>query len=227
MATDIVICTHNRLHLLKETIRRIQQATAAPYRLHVIDDGSQAPTREWLWQQYQAGDLASLVLRKDANGRMTARNIATWLTFSDPFVLVDDDILCPMLEDECWLTRMLSAMRICPQVGIMALNHPGALREDYGHCTELPGLVLCRVVGNTFMMVRRAVVEGWYHPHYEQNFGVIDEHQRCDRAHEAGYLVGYLSTVFCYHMGLVGADGQPYAGPDITPTSWLTLEAHP
>ena len=40
MITDIVLCTRNRLPLLKRTLTYLFERTITPFRLHVIDDAS-------------------------------------------------------------------------------------------------------------------------------------------------------------------------------------------
>lgn len=218
--TDIIICTMNRLHLLKQTINHIVDRTESPYRLHVMDDASSREVSTYLIGLLYAGTLSSIFLSNERRGRMANRNIATWLAFSDPFVLVDDDILCPKIKPD-WLSQGLDAMRERSQLGILALNHPNALRRDYD---EDEKVIYCEVVGNTFMFVKRGLVERWNHPHFAGNYGVTDEMQRCQHAHDLGYRVGYLKNVNCYHTGKINADGGPSTGPFLRPSNWETLE---
>jgi hypothetical protein len=220
LKTDIIICTMNRLHLLKQTINHIVDRTETPYRLHVMDNNSDRMVSDYLVGLLYAGILSSVFLSNERRGRMANRNMATWLAFSDPFVLVDDDILCPKLKPD-WLSQGLDAMRQRSELGILALNHPDALRRDYD---EDEKVIYCEVVGNTFMFVRRGLVERWNHPHFAGNYGVTDEMQRCQHAHDLGYRVGYMKNVNCYHMGKINADGGPSTGPFKTPKNWETLE---
>jgi len=210
----------NRLELLEKTIGNIVNRTQTPYRLHVVDENSNDGTVEYLLDLLDSDLLSSVFLSNERRGRMANRNMATWLAFSDPFVLVDDDILCPKLSPD-WLSQGLDAMRQRHDLGILALNHPEALRRDYDSDNEV---TYCQVVGNTFMFVRRIIVERWNHPHFAGNFGVTDEMQRCQHAHDVGYKVGYLTNVNCYHMGKINADGGPSTGPFKEPKNWETLE---
>ena len=125
LKTDIIICTMNRLHLLKQTINHIVDRTETPYRLHVMDNNSDRMVSDYLVGLLYAGILSSVFLSNERRGRMANRNMATWLAFSDPFVLVDDDILCPKLKPD-WLSQGLDAMRQRSELGILALNHPDA-----------------------------------------------------------------------------------------------------
>lgn len=220
LKTDIIICTMNRLDLLKKTVNNIVERTESPYRLHIMDENSSDGTIKYSFDLLKAGLLSSLFLSNERRGRMANRNMATWLAFSDPFVLVDDDILCPKLKPD-WLSQGLDAMRERSELGILALNHPDALRRDYD---EDEKVIYCEIVGNTFMFVKRGLVERWNHPHFAGNYGVTDEMQRCQQAHDLGYRVGYLKDANCYHMGKINADGGPSTGPFKQPKNWETLE---
>lgn len=220
MTTDIIICTMNRLNLLRQTVNHIIERTQSPYRLHIMDDNSSDGTIQYMYHLLQAGLVSSVFLSNNRRGRMANRNMATWLSFSDPFVLVDDDILCPKLKPD-WLSQTLDAMRERHDLGILALNHPGALRRDYD---EDEKVVYCEVVGNTFMFVKRGLVQRWNHAHFDGNFGVTDEMQRCQYAHDSGHKVGYMKDVFCYHTGQINAEGGAYPGISLKPSNWDTLE---
>lgn len=221
METDIIICTMNRLDLLQKTVNHIIERTHSPYRLHIMDDNSNDGTAKYLQELLNDGLVSSIFLSNKRRGRMANRNMATWIAFSDPFVLVDDDILCPKIEPD-WLQQSLNVMRDRHELGVLALNHPGALRREYD---EDERVAYCEVVGNTFMFIRRNVVAHWNHSHFENNFGVTDEMQRCKRTHDLGYKVGYVKDVFCYHTGEVNAEGGMYPGVNLVPSNWETLEA--
>lgn len=218
---DIIITTRNRREYTERTITHLFARTVWPFRLHLIDDASTDDTVEYELQLWKAGLLSSLTLRRDRAGMMANKNVATWLGFSDPFVLCDDDILCPEVRP-CWLTRGMEAMMERPTLGVLALFHPGANRGAYYGQDEK--VVYVEAVGNTYMFVRRAVVERWSHAHFQNNYGVIDEIQRSCRAREVGMTVGVLKDTYCYHIGERSSlTPHPYTGPFIEPLDWETL----
>lgn len=218
---DIVICTRNRLEYTQQTLERLFACTRYPYQLHIIDDNSTDETVPYLLGLWQNGRLASLTLSHERRGMMANRNLSTWLAFSDPFVLCDNDVLCPDVEP-CWLERGVITMGERPNLGILALFHPGAYRGAcYGQDDKV---VTVDAVGNTFMFVRRQVVQGWHHAHFRENFGVPDEVQRCCRAREVGMTVGVLKDTYCYHIGIKSSlTSHDYSGPFIEPLDWKTL----
>jgi len=140
---------------------------------------------------------------------------------SDPVVFTDDDVLCPDVSPD-WLAQGLNAMKKWQALGILALNHPGANRriiEDDGEVT------LCRFVGGTFMFVRREFLRQWSLPHFPDNFGITPTTKRCHKAHALGWDIGFLSNVYCYHIGKHSEiTGQPYGGAFVDVADWKTLE---
>ena len=220
---DIIVTTYNRPDYLQQTIGHILERTRSPYALHVIDDGSDdGETHDYLENLREQGKLASLVTRIARAGMMANRNVAAWLAFSDPFVLTDDDVLCPDIDPD-WLARATAAMLARPKLAVMALNHPGAYRIPYDQDDEV---VYCEAVGCTFQFVRRYLAEAWHVAHYRNNWGVTDDVQRCCAARERGWLVGYMRAVYCYHIGVKSmlTPGRDYGGKFIPVVSWGTLE---
>jgi glycosyltransferase involved in cell wall biosynthesis len=218
---DIVMTTRNRLGCLKRTLEHLFERTRSPYALHVIDDGSEEANAAYLYNLHQQGLIHTLVLRGKRCGAMANLNMMRWSTFSDPFVFTDDDVLCPDVESD-WLARGLAAMRAHPDVGVMALNHPGARRKAQGVEGEI---TTCLYVGGTFMFVRRAFIMGFAHSHFRGNFGMVPTMQRCNAARAAGLKVAYLTNTYCYHIGLVSEHtNKPTTARDIVPLDWGTLE---
>lgn len=221
--TDIVVTTRNRPDLLADTLRYIRERTRTPYWLHVIDDASKDDaTKELLRMYLDAGRLATLIVRGERAGQLANLNLGAWLSYSDPVVLTDDDVLCPDVSPD-WLTRGLDAMRDNPKLGVLALNHPGARRQPQA---VLGPVTICNYVGGTFMFVRRKVLMDWPLPHKRHDFGVTPTTLRCKYAREAGWQVGYLTETYCYHTGRESVlTGTPYRNSSfIEPVDWRTLE---
>lgn len=224
--TDILVTTRNRLALLQQTLEHIYGRTRSPYRLHVVDDCSRPDAAsgggnaDWLWEEFKAGRVHHLYLRGEHVGAMGNLNLLAWASFSDPVVLTDDDVLCPDVEPD-WLSRGLSAMERHPEVGMLALHHPGAKLKGYRVAGEV---TYCESLGGTFLFVRRAVLERFPLPHRR---GLLDRPMapRCEQVREAGWKIAYLTRTYCYHTGKKSAlTGSHYQGPFIEPESWKTLE---
>jgi len=119
-------------------------------------------------------------------------------TTSDPIVCVDDDILCPGLDPD-WLARGLAEMSKRSMLGMLALNNPQTNLGSGGrHVIERgPDVTTCRNVGNTFLFIRRCLL-GKIGPSNKERHPVK---AMCLAAAKLGYDVGYLTSVYCQHIG--------------------------
>lgn len=218
--TDIIVTTRNRLDYLQRTLSCIYERTHSPYRLHVIDDGSDGGNADWLWDEFKAGRIHHLCLRGGHVGAMANINLGAWSSFSDPVVFCDDDVLCPLIEPD-WLARGLAVMDKRPQLAMVALRHPGAKVKVY---KQHPDVAYCKSLGATFLFCRREFLLAHPLPHEQ---GKLDWplEPRCKAAHDAGWKIGVLPDVFCYHIGEYSAlNEKPYPGRFVPVKDWKTLE---
>lgn len=222
MTSDIVITTRNRLLYLQKTMMYLYERTRSPYRLHIIDDASNKESISFLLAEWNCphGHVSDLLLRRDRAGVRANQNAGVWLSFSDPFVLCDDDVLCPDVEPD-WLARGIAEMNMHPELAMLALHHPGAKTKPY----QVSGNVTyCRSLGATFLFVRRKFAIEHMLPHEAGDLGRPME-IRCQIAHQTGWKIAYLTHTYCYHIGEQSAlDGKPYKGRFIQPLDWDTLE---
>jgi len=195
--TDIVVMTCERLELLKRTLTYIRERTTTPYRLHVIDDGSTEGNAHYVSELLSEGKLASVLLRSERAGISASLRSIGGMTTSDPVVFTDDDILCPRLDPD-WLARGLEAMERYPDLGLLALNQPqcnaGGKR---GETTPGAPVTLCRNVPGSFVFARRVVLATCCPPNKVQS----PVKEMCDLATGQGWQVGYLTHVYCQHIG--------------------------
>ena len=218
--TDIVITTCNRLEYLKRTLAHIYERTTTPYRLHVIDDASEEGNADWLWDEFKAGRVHHLYLRGERTGVMAGHNLAAWASFSDPVVLCDDDILCPLVRPD-WLRRGLQAMERRLGLGMLVLRHPGAKVKPYKKDGEV---AYVRSVGGTFLFCRREFLLKNPHPH-KRGLPNNPMAPRCETARKLGWSIGVLQETFCYHIGEDSAlTGGKYQGRFVDVVDWDTLE---
>lgn len=194
---DIVLFSRNRIEYARQSISYILARTRTPYRLHVIDDSSTDGTVDYLLSLWREGKICDLILRGRNAGITANYNLANWLSFSDPFVITADDLLCPDVEPD-WLSRGVEMMQRRPDLGELDLNNPGAYRVSYQHDGDV---VYCEAVGGTFGFIRRALVPHICLSHFINNFDQTGDATRCDKIRAAGYKVGYLTETFCHHIG--------------------------
>lgn len=219
MAIDIIITTRNRLDYLRQTLTHLYMRTRTPYTLHVVDDASEEGNAQWLFEEWRAGRVHDLLLRRTHCGARANQNVGVWMTFSDPFVLCDDDMLCPDVNPG-WLACGIREMRQHPELAMLALHHPGAKVKPRG---TSGAVTYCLSLGATFLFVRRAFARVHMLPHQLGDFGRPME-PRCQAAHRDGWKIGYLTHIYCYHIGVNSVlDGKPYKGEFIRPIDWDTL----
>ena len=220
--TDIVVTTCDRLDYLKRTLSAILERTETAYHLHVIDDGSREENAAYLLRLLEEGQICSLLLRKERQGTYSALNVATWMTYSDPVVLVDDDVLCPLVEPD-WLARGLAAMGERPGLGLLALNNPSwTMRIEP---LESDGIVQYTTrIGGTFVFVRRVILERRPLNH-AAGLARGAWKERCRKAVLDEWRIGWLAETYCQHIGAFSVrKGRPVLHSLVEPSDPLTLE---
>jgi glycosyltransferase involved in cell wall biosynthesis len=220
--TDIVLCTKNRLPLLMRTLDYLLQRTTAPFRLHAIDDASTEGNEAYLRGLLVAGRIASLVTREYSVPIGENWNAAARLASTDVLVFTDDDVLCPALDPD-WLSRGLAAMDQHRQVGLLALHDPSAPIRAIRQEREI---TICDRVGAHLAFIRRDLMRRIVIPPVGGSLEGIDicaDSRKLDRAwsravQSAGYEVGYLTDVYCQHIGLLSVrNGQDLSGRVVGP----------
>jgi len=229
MITDIVLCTRNRLPLLKRTLTYLFERTTSAFRLHVIDDASTEGNVPYLRSLLQAGMIAGLTTRPRSEPIGANWNAAALLAVSDVLVFTDDDILCPALEPD-WLSRGLAAMAKYRKLGLLALHLPGAPIEAIRR--EGP-LTLCDRVGGYFAFIRRDLMRSIVIPPVGgvmEKIEIRADSRALDRAwsravQSRGYAVAYLTDVYCQHIGSHSErNGQDLSARAVEPINTYTLE---
>lgn len=208
---DIVITTCNRLALLKETLAYVWARTTSPYRLHVLDDASDLPTVQYLRQLAHTGKIADVYFGKRPVGIPGQLRRIPRVTQSDPVIFSDDDILVPRLDPD-WLARGMAEMARYADLGMLALNTPGCnVRHSRGDVTVEGNVSFCRNVPGSFVFVRRAVLENYLPPD-----GTLSPVKRmCKDATAAGWRIGYLTHVYCQHIGTISVRNQRNLSNDL------------
>ncbi len=197
---DIVVTMCDRLPLLKRTLSYIWDRTTTPYRLHVIDDASRTGNVQYLKALLAQGKVASVHLHTRRLGPAAHLRAIGQIATSDPVVLTDDDILCPRLDPD-WLARGLEAMGRWPGLGLLALNNPHCNVGDKRHKRRRYGPVTtCLNVGGTFLFARRSVLKAGYLP---ADGTPAPIRAWCVQVRAAGGRVGYLTDVYCQHIGAI------------------------
>jgi len=202
MATDIVISTHNRLDYLLQTLSGIRQRTSSDYRLHIIDDGSNLPTKAYLGNEMDLGRVSAVLLRREAMGIPANITAVLGLTQSNPVVFTDDDVLCPLVLPD-WLSRGLSAMVEHSNLGLLGLNAPSCNMDDRRKKQYVDGdITRCSLLGGQFLFIKRKVLRDCP-PEASQGRSPVKN--LCRWVAKQTYGIGYLTDTYCWHFGTVSA----------------------
>lgn len=219
---DIIVCVHNALDDVRKCLHSVISETRAPYKLVVVDDGSDAPTAEFL-REFMVGQPGLLIRNDEALGYTRAANKGIQASGSALLVLLNSDTIvsplwldrlieCALAEERIGLVGPLSntaswqsVPRIFGANGDWALN---TLPEGMGvpQMADLIADVSPRVhprVGflNGFcLLVKRAVLDsvGLFD---EDNFGkgYGEENDYCLRASSQGWELAVADDAYVYH----------------------------
>lgn len=119
---DIVLTSLNRWSYLKETVMAIVKRTRYPYRIFILDDGSDPATQQRIYSLKESRLISGLFLGAKPRGLFKKNNLAIEMTDSEIFVLSDGDILVPNLEGDCWLKRAVDILEANPNVAYACLQ---------------------------------------------------------------------------------------------------------
>lgn len=113
--TDIVICIHNALEDVQRCIASVQAHTTGPYHLILVDDGSAAPTRDYLAENFGHAEGITLVRHEQAGGYTKAAN-AGMRAGKSPFIVLlnSDTIVGPE-----WLDRLMACLLSDAQIALV------------------------------------------------------------------------------------------------------------
>lgn len=119
---DIILTCWNRPEFTHKTIDAIRLNTKYPYRLIVIDNGSEPKLQYELAQRKHAGEIDTLVLLDKNYGLEHAKHLGMNFVESSYFISTDNDILAYKYDDWCWLSRLIDLMNKNPEYAAIALR---------------------------------------------------------------------------------------------------------
>lgn len=218
---DIVVCIYNALEEVKRCVASVRAHTLIPYRLILVNDGSEEPTRDWL--RGLADDADILLLENETNIGYTRSANRGCQTSNTPYTVIlnSDTEVTP-----AWLNRLLHCLESDPRAGLASplsnaasyqsvprVFQPGS-QEWY---MEPPPFDLNRwaeliaessaatrpwlpTLNGFCIAIKRTVFEriGYFD---EENYpyGYGEENDFCLRAQDAGFLTLVADDAYVYH----------------------------
>ncbi len=219
---DIIICVHNALEDIKRCLESIVRRTMPPYRLILVDDGSDPPTVEYLLSFSQSQN-AILICNDQAHGYTRAANQGLKHATAQHIVLLNSDTVVT----EYWLDRMISCAESSPNIGMVGplsntaswQSIPEVFRQDGDWASnelsadlsidriaefvaEFSGKVYPRIPFlNGFCLLLKRDLLGQIGYLDEEQFGegYGEENDYCLRAQNAGWELALADDVYIFH----------------------------
>jgi GT2 family glycosyltransferase len=202
---DIIIPVWNQLEVTRECVDSILKNTGYPYRLIIIDNGSEAATASYLLGLKEKKDLDLLLIRND-------KNLGFVKAVNQGVVVSDAPYLCIMNNDTIaasgWLEEMVDVIEANPSIGLLnpssntSGQFPGEKSiEEYaltlkGFKGQIQELYTCR--GFCMLVTKEAIkrvglLDEIYH------VGYFDDTDYCKRAQKLGYKTARAKAAYVYH----------------------------
>ncbi len=218
---DIIICVHNALDDVKQCLSSLIRYTFPPYRIILVDDGSDEHSRRYL-EEFATGQCIQLIRNEQAKGYTLAANQGLRASRGDYVVLLNSDtIVTPQ-----WLDRMVTCAESDPRIAIVGplsntaswQSIPYVRSNDDWAANDLPkdltinemanlvaawsGRLYPRIAflnGFCLLLKRDAIEEIGYFDEDTFGQGYGEENDYCLRVRKAGRTLAVADDVYIYH----------------------------
>ncbi len=216
MSCDIIIPVWNQLEATKACIESIFGNTDYPYRLILVDNGSEKETKIYLeslkdvgrgtWDVGRGIRPEVVLIRNEKNlGFVKAVNQGIAASRSPYLCIMNNDTIAT----NGWLTELIRVMVSNPEIGLInpSSNTSGQFPgesvsiDDYAKSLgdmkgRIQELYTCR---GFCMVVRREVIERLGPLDEVYRLGYFDDTDYCKRAQEAGYRTARAKSSYVFH----------------------------
>ena len=220
---DVVVCVHNALAQVHECLWSLLAKTDRPFRLILVNDGSDEATSEYLKQFATRNRAVKLVENHRApHGYTVAANLGLRESGGDYVVLLNSDTIVTF----GWLDRIIECGESDDSIGIVgplsnAASHQSVpeLRDEGGWAVNIPpdwltpdgmAFLTARLservrprfpfINGFCYVVKRSVLDG-VGLFDEESFreGYSEENDFSFRAREAGFELAVADDAYVYH----------------------------
>lgn len=218
---DVIVCIHNALADVRRCLESVTANTRMPYRLILVDDGSDEVTRDYV-AAYADSQGALLIRNEKAKGYTFAANQGLRRSRGEYVVLLNSDTVVTPL----WLDRMVAcgesderiglvgplsnaaSWQSVPEVSVNGEWAENSLPEGFkvADMGKLVAQYSARMhpripfLNGFCLMVKRSVIEqlGYFD---EETFGrgYGEENDYCMRARKAGRQLAIADDAYVYH----------------------------
>ena len=243
---DVLMTTFYRVEITIKTIFELQERTRTPFRLLVVDNGSQDGLQNVLADFFREGKIHHLILLSENLGLEHARNLLLPLVKSKYVVFTDSDIM-PQNSDPDWLSQLIELFERHPEYGAIALRPQAMVASgnpfrEYDKMKDTEKSKEFEVVPFTAAgYCRISLAEdikkmgGWRNEFVNKGLG-HEENYLKDQMKAMDKKVGYSRDIRCWHFfgdhGTWGYHKDLFAGhrdiwprPKDVPFDWETCKA--
>ncbi len=113
-SVDVVVCVHNALDDVKRCLLSVVENTSSPYKIILIDDGSEKETQKYL-EEFSKKHEATLLRSDIGTGYTYAANRGMKASSADFVVLLNSDTI---VTDQ-WIDRLIQCANFQDEIGIV------------------------------------------------------------------------------------------------------------
>ncbi|MFA4982536.1 MAG: glycosyltransferase family 2 protein [Candidatus Omnitrophota bacterium] len=203
---DIIMPVWNEHEITRECVDSLQKSTGYPFRLIIINNGSDAATKGYLDGLCAKKETEIVLVRNPENlGFVKAVNQGLKLSDSRYACIMNNDTIAT----EGWLKEMVDVAESDPAIGLVnpSSNTSGQFPPD-GKGIEEYALLLKQFRGETqelyncrgfCMLLKKEVIEKVGLLDEEYGIGYFEETDYCRRAHGAGFSAVRAKASYVYH----------------------------
>jgi len=201
---DIIIPVWNLWDVTRECVDSLERHTGYPYRLIVIDNCSDSPTREYL--EGLKGHIKGMILIRNSE------NLGFVKAINQGIAVADSEYLCILNNDTVltrgWLEEMVAVMEHNPSIGLLnpSSNTSGQFPGDMGideyaeSLKRYTGQIQELYTARGFcMLIQREVIQALGMLDEIYHMGYFDDTDYCKRAQVAGFRTARAKAAYVYH----------------------------
>lgn len=221
--TDIVICIHNALVDVKKCLDSVKKYTDVPYRLILVDDGSEKACKEYISHFAKKTPNTIVIRNESASGFTKAANQGMRASKNEYVVLLNSDTIVT----HGWIKRMQECGESSKSIGIIGPLSNAASWQSIPKLMESDGkwslnplpadwtpekmaatvnklstkkFPRVTLLNGFCLLIKKSVIEkiGYFD---EENFpeGYGEENDYCLRAQDAGFELAVADHAYVYH----------------------------
>lgn len=201
---DIIIPVWNHPEMTRSCVNSIKKHTHFPYRIIIIDNASDEPTKQYLSSLKEEGEKAVVIKNEENQGFIKAVNQGMRYSNAPYVCIMNNDTVAT----DGWLGESIAIFRKNDDIGVInpssntSCQFPGKLDiESYAKTLDAfkgkyQELYTCRAFS---MVVKRAVIEKIGYLDDSYGMGYFDDTDYCKRAQASGYRTVRAKASYVYH----------------------------